>query len=511
MDTLPKKTSSLQVNLLLAIICLLILPALCFYPFHTDHSIQQAMALSLVRYHGLPYIGSWDHNFPGTILIHSAGILLFGNSMLGFRMMELLMQIAIVLSLYKLSRLWLSEGAALIGCALYAIYYIHGPGQFLGQRDDFAVLPLAWGFWCSVKAYRNPKSTKLFLFLSGLFLALACFIRPTLGVLIFVPFFTLFDIRERRARTLFIFELIGFFLIVLLWALPYFFIQDGVRQVYLSVIRFNTDIYSDAPFHWHDISNRSFLVVAFLLWWAVAMLLHRKSGRHLTGAPHSKNEKTFVIASFVALLFAAVIMRRIASYHLMPFCAFFMPVLGAALWNMKLRWKKWGSPAVISLVIVLLLSLYPWKIIISPQGKEILFSNKPLFERMIGSPQDSAAIAYVMTRTAPSDPAEVSSFFPDIRWQIERPEATRFTTLTGILLRRIDKKIPDFQQEWRAEYVHNMERVQPKFYIIQNAVDSSEDIMTQRDLLALPGFGSFISEKYALDTIVGDYYIYGRK
>ncbi len=503
---------SKRAMLLLAMISALVLPALCFYPFHSDHAIWQSIGLELYRYHGLPYLGSWDHNFPGTVLIHALGIAIFGNSVLGFRAMELLMQIAIMLSIYKLSRLWLTEGASLIACFFYALFYIHGPGQFLGQRDDFAVLPLAWAFWAMVRAFRGKESSgRLHAAMAGAMIALATSVRPTFVILLIVPFVTLFDLRNASSRKLLLFELLGFALIVFLWVLPYALTADGIRQVYLSTIRFNLDVYSHAPFHFHDISNRSLLVVAFLLWWGMLMILHRRRGTHFTEAPKSREEKRFIIASFIALLIGVIVMRRIASYHLMPFCAFFMPVIGAAVWDWKTNWGKRGTVALSVLLIGLFAGLYPWKMVFGAQGRAIFCSSKPFAERLTGDPIDSATISYVLRNTNQNDAVEVSAFFPDIRWQIDRTPVTRFTTLTALLLHPYGGTFTDFQKEWQAEYTARIEQVYPKFYIIQNAVDSNDNIFTVRDLMALPGFGAFVHRAYTLDTTMGEYYIYRRK
>jgi Dolichyl-phosphate-mannose-protein mannosyltransferase len=513
MNPYAQNLSNKRIMLLLILVCVFVLPALCFYPFHTDHAIQQSMGLALYQYHGLPYIGSWDHNFPGTILIHALGIALFGNSVLGFRGIELIMQIAIVLSLYKLSRLWLNPGASLLSCTLYALFYVHGPGQFMGQRDDFAVLPLSWAFWVTVIAFRSKfhRSKNFLLACAGALFALATSIRPTFAILLGVPFITLFSLRNAYDRRFLLYELLGFAIIVLLWALPYTLTPDGIHQVYLSTIRFNFEVYGHAPFHLHDISNRSLLVVAFLLWWAAVMILHRRNGRHFTEAPHSREEKRFIIASFIALLIGVIVMRRIASYHLMPFCAFFMPVIAAAIWDLKTRWGKRGTIALAVLVIGLFCALYPWNIVFGTEGRAIFCSSKPLAERLAGNPIDSAAVSYILHNTNQDDAVEVSAFFPDIRWQIERPSATRFTTLTALLLHPYGGTFTDFQQEWQAEYTARIEHVYPKFYIIQNAVDSADNIYTLRDLMALPGFGAFVEQAYTLDTTMGEYYIYRRK
>ena len=316
--------------LLLAMICIVGFAGIVFLSVSTATiAIYQSMGLALYRYDGLPYIGSWDLNFPGIVILHAVAIAIFGNSMIGFRTFEFFMQIAIVFSLYRLNRLWLSEGASLVGCLLYAIFYIHGPGQFIGQRDAFAVLPLAWAFKWIVEAYRSKsfRAKNYLLAGAGAFIAIATSIRPTFAILAIVPFITLFDLRQPNSRKLLLMELLGFGVITMLWLMPYALTSDGIRQAYLSAIRFNLEVYSQVPFHFHDISNRALLVLAFLLWWGAVMILHKRNGRHFIEAPQSATERKFIIASFAALLLGVIAMRRIASNHLLPFCAFFMPVI----------------------------------------------------------------------------------------------------------------------------------------------------------------------------------------
>src|ERR1035441_8001264 len=98
----------------LSLLCLLVLPVILLTPLHSDIDIQQVMAYQLYRFHGLPYIASWDQSFPGTIIIQATAIALFGNSEIGFRTMDYLFQALTVVALYRVSRLWLSEGSALL-------------------------------------------------------------------------------------------------------------------------------------------------------------------------------------------------------------------------------------------------------------------------------------------------------------------------------------------------------------------------------------------------------------
>src|SRR5437867_1551207 len=100
--------------LVLGLLSLFVLPVILLYPLHVDNDVMQAMAVELARYGGLPYLNSWDTNFPATVYIHVASIVAFGNNILGFRTMELLYEVLTLVSLYRVSRLWLSERTSLV-------------------------------------------------------------------------------------------------------------------------------------------------------------------------------------------------------------------------------------------------------------------------------------------------------------------------------------------------------------------------------------------------------------
>lgn len=102
------------VGIVLFLICVLILPAILLYPFNGDNDIWQWIASEFVRYGWLPYVRSWDNDFPGVTIVHATAIAVFGNSMLAFRVVEYVVISLTVIALYRTSRLWLSEVESLL-------------------------------------------------------------------------------------------------------------------------------------------------------------------------------------------------------------------------------------------------------------------------------------------------------------------------------------------------------------------------------------------------------------
>src|SRR5437879_2870220 len=62
-------------------------------PLGSAQAVLQSMALDLVRYGRIPYISSWDNNFPGIVFLHTIGIILLGESSIAFRIFVILIEL----------------------------------------------------------------------------------------------------------------------------------------------------------------------------------------------------------------------------------------------------------------------------------------------------------------------------------------------------------------------------------------------------------------------------------
>ncbi len=500
-----------QALLLLCLISLAVLPTLILYPFHSDIDIQQVMGFQLCRFHGLPYLGSWDSNFPGTIWLHATAIALFGNSEIGLRLFDLVVQIGVIIALYRVSRLWIARGPALLGALLYALFYVNGPGQYISQRDCFAILPLILGAGLAVKARRSEWRTGALL--AGVCFALAFWIRPTYALLAVVPCVTLFDLRTSVGRRLCYFEAFGFAIIVVLGLLPYLLTPHGLSEIYLATIRYNYEIYSHI-YTFRDYSRRVWVAVAVIAVWAGAIILHARTGREFENKPRSNPERNFVIGSMIALLLGVAIMKRLASYHFAPFFAFFLPVLATVLWeglqSRTLASRRWKQVPRYGVVVIAIAALYPWNLVVTSFSSHSICDYR--FDRNYNASQAGAVATYIEDRTAADDPVEVASFFPTVRWRIDRPFVTRFTTPQPLFTMRPEGTPTEYQLGWRKEYVAQIERVRPKFYVIENySVDSRRDLSTLSLFMTLEGFPDLLDRCYRLDTVIGKYQIYVRK
>jgi len=497
--------------IVLSLLCLLVLPVILLTPLHADIDIYQSMAFQLYRFHSLPYISSWDQNFPGIVFIQAGGIALFGNSEIGFRTMDYLVQALTLIAFYRVSRLWLGEGSALLASVLYALIYAFGPGMVMGQRDCFAVLPLVLGTGAMAMGFRSKsgRSRNMFVIAGGTLYAIATLIRPTFALMIVMPYISLFDLRKAEGRKAFVTGVIGFVIPVGLCMIPYLLTPHGLSEAYLATIRYNNEVYRN-HFHFRDSSKRAWIALIFCIGWGLAMLRHRMNGRPFQESPRSPNEKRFLIFSIASLLIGVIVMRRLASYHFVPFFAFCIPVLSSILWEWKARFGKWGRVYIALLVLAAFVMFYPFWLAVPFIGSVLHLPNASAVQ--LGPEIDVSVASYIEKNTTANDSVEVASYTsPGVHWRIERPSATRFTTIQQLMAIGSLGTYTNFQQRWRAEYVHQLEQVKPKYYVIDNSMDLENNIPTMTELMRLDGFPALIENDYRIDTTIGNYVIYGRK
>ncbi len=504
--------SSYRVAIVLVLIAALVLPGLFLYPFHADIDIQQVMGFALYRYHLLPYLGSWDSNFPGTVLIHSAAIALWGPSEVSLRLADLLFQIGTIIALYKISRYWLDAAPALLGCALYAEFYINGPGQYISQRDCFAILPILLGIWMTIASHRSETSFHTMgLIGAGIFAGIAVWIRPTFGLLLFPPFVGLFNIRTIKGRHAFLFEILGFGTVVALGLFPFVLVPNGLHAIYFATIQYNMDVYIHA-FSLSSYSRRVWIAVAFLAIWALAMIYHKMQGTGSRYKPKSRGEIQYLVAIIVALLAGVVVMRRLATYHFAPFFACFMPVLAAILWERLVR--SFPRPLLrLAVAFAMLAIVYPWRILLpSFSGNAEYYSISSLFNRSSHNSDVAHSVArYINEHSTPWEAVDLATFTsPGPRWRIDRPFATRFTTIQALLTEQPDGTYTPYQKRWQAEYVEDLRAANTKFYIVDNPPLPKNQLTTLELLYTLPGLKQLLHDDFRLNTAIGNYLIYQR-
>lgn len=238
----------------------------------------------------------------------------------------------------------------------------------MGQRDNFAVLPILLAIHAFTLAYRRNESKSRFWLLAagGAMVGIATCIRPTYVLLLPVPILTLGSIKDFRASFL-IFA--GFLLPILLMLLPFALTTDGVHQVYLATMRYNVDIYSQFPptgarlsEYFHNMLKLRTITIfvlgsAWLVVYAVSWV------RRVPCVVESVRERLFLIAMCVALLVGMFSQIGLAAAHFTPFYVCFISVLAKMLLDITRFAKRWRLVAIVVMLGMLVSVLYPWGLV----------------------------------------------------------------------------------------------------------------------------------------------------
>jgi 4-amino-4-deoxy-L-arabinose transferase-like glycosyltransferase len=130
---------------------------------------------------GQPYVDVWDIKAPATHLLYGLGLLLFGKSVFGIRLLDLLWQTATALAVARLA--WVihrRNSTASVAGLLYLVLYFSNGYWNLAQADGFLSLPLALGFLCLARAIEEDHEIQWLQ--AGMGVGAAVFFKLPLGL-----------------------------------------------------------------------------------------------------------------------------------------------------------------------------------------------------------------------------------------------------------------------------------------------------------------------------------------
>src|ERR1039457_2901398 len=123
-------------------ICGVLLSLTFAFPFIEDN-IPQAYIARRLLHRELPYVGTWDQNYPGILVVHLLALFI-GPSAVAFHAVDVALQLFMVWILYSIGNRLGGKLAGLLAALLYTMYYVlNGAGDLVGQKDVFAAIALA--------------------------------------------------------------------------------------------------------------------------------------------------------------------------------------------------------------------------------------------------------------------------------------------------------------------------------------------------------------------------------
>jgi hypothetical protein len=485
---------------------LLILSTIFLIPLNSDSDIYQVMAVDLWKYGKLPYVGSWDQNFPGIVYLHWIPVAIIGNSDLSFRLIDLAANLFSSYLLYSLARKLVRIDVALLTPLVYAIYYVSGGWWAIGQRDVFAgcfLLAAAWMF------LKRESALSRWSALAGLMIGCAALIRPTYGLML--PLLALSRLNLRSAC----FMAFGFVIPIVVFCVSYTLSGGDLYEVALATFTYNTQAYGGLAEPWSDLVAQSPFQLTILLIALSGIIMLRGSRNHGTWP---------VLAGVLTGLVSVLVMRKFFVYHfhvLFTFLIVFAVVALELLLNSVQR-RAYRTALLSSVVAILLVAFYPRHLL------GIALREEGSLEQRIKHVQSVYSIDSSFGRSIDLELArylgaekniELVSVTPAVQWMNELDRPSRFTMIHPLTITGPGGKLTPFQERWRDEYLSALEKRKPKIIAL---ADGPRFLMkyirgTPRDL-ALEirgrngqlGFAQLLEEQYVLDTTIGGYYIYTR-
>ena len=486
------------------LICAAIFSCTLTYPFNNDNALYAYMADLALKGH-FPYVGSWDQNFPGIVLVHVVQILVSGHSQLAFHIFDILLQLIGSYFLIRIGERLYDIRAGMLAAILTALYYVQQGLWMAGERDTYVSIMLLVAFYFVL----NRKKPLLV----GLLCSLAFLFRPTYAPYgaIFLIWYLITSKEIGRSMRFYIFGLTFpiLFLILLYWPLV------GLKDFLDATILFNLKVYGGSgasfslwePVRFYAISLIAVAVAAFYLW---------------------KNERTALYlwtALFAASVLSLLMLYRHSVYHYHPAMTLFI-LISAIGWIRLADFgaKKWRMAQFTIPAVVVLYFLFT-----TFRGNTIqhvlvdivngrIQSLQESYDRYEPSPEFGVRVQtevgdYLIAHTHPNDTVQMFGPYSYPQYRAGLLTASRFQTLHAITMRSAGDSLQPFQQAWRVEYMNDMRRAKPIYFIVCDAPEAFRQYyggrlgheILRNDFMEL---GTWLDSNYFAETKFGAFTLY---
>jgi MFS family permease len=500
-------------------------------PFNHDSELYQSIGWLHSAYGRIPYLGSWDQNFPGIFYLHSFVISLFGVSPFVFRTVDitahLLTAILVGLLVHRRYGLWTAIGAT----ALCSLDYMFGGYWLAGQRDGFGslLILLATASYLAAREKYSHRSSGWLLIVSGVFAGFAIAFRPTFGLMgaALGLAIVLYE-REKRWQWSALYIAGG----VLSWILilfPYLIRPGALTEFYLATVRFNLEV--------HILYRQSILLLVtrpreivydlLLGVWCVQYVRHKgwPNGQKLRLAFKTMHVETMLfIAYYIAAKLSVVLMGKYFISHYDP-----QTVLNGILGSIVLRSVlldfrshpvvRYGYGIAFAFLMVFLYasSMVPALVhnIVTGRGASLheLHAYRHYAVNDWELEYDLAA-DYLDRHAARGNPIEVWGWSTGLYWRAGCTASSRFVFMLPLIMTQQDGSVTTFQKAWQREFIDSLRHVPPKFIVIaKDSMGLGVFYFHPAAALvdSLPGFRQLLDSIYRLDTVMPHWDVYQRE
>jgi hypothetical protein len=491
--------------------CAAIFSCTLTYPFNNDNALYAYMADLALKGH-LPYLGSWDQNFPGIILIHVAQILISGHSQLAFHIFDIFLQLIGSYFLIRIGEQLYDIRAGMLAAILAALYYVQQGLWMAGERDTYVSIMLLAAFYFA--SHRKKP------FLVGFLCALAFLFRPTYApyaVIFFICYLSADVTVKGNPRRTWLRFVTGVSVPLVLFVLFYAML-GGLKDFWDATILFNLKVYGGAgasfslwePVRFYAISIIAVTVAIYYLW---------------------KKERPALYlwtALFAASVLSLLMLYRHSVYHYHPAMTLVL-LLSAIGWirATDLIAQKWRVARIAIPTMVILYFIFT-----TVRGNTIhhvladildgrIHSLQESYDRYEPSPDFGTRVQtevgnHLGAHTHPNDTVQMFGPYSYPQYRAGLLTASRFQTLHAITMRSVGDSLQPFQQAWRVEYMRDMRNTKPIYFIVCDAPEAFRQYyggrlgheILQKDFTEL---GSWLDSNYFPETKIGAFTLYRRR
>ncbi|MGH8547721.1 MAG: ArnT family glycosyltransferase [Methylococcales bacterium] len=506
------------VTVLQVLICTVLLSPILAYRMGVDQGIFAYIAERLLDGQ-LPYRDTWDHAFPGVMLIHAAELILFGKSIYLFRVFDLLWQLASAGFVFRITTRLAGWPAALLAACLYClIYQGYGPWN-TGQREGFAMLPVLWGFWLYLTA-GDRNRLRVFAGI-GFGLGLAILIKPTMLALagLYVPLL----VRVRRADLPGLLLAFGLLLLPTLLTTAFYAYQGALRDLYEACIRYQSEAYihinrgtAPLPEYWWSKAGRlGGTTLGLMFGFPPFVLLARLRQSYL-----------MLYLGFLGSVYAVFVQGTFAGYHYLPGLAIGAILIGVVFaelsarvpGDLRIRFGKATLRLDALLAVMLIAALVPHYIhkeavqnLLSLRFLGTPFPNEYRNQTVFDFTESWNTAAYLREHTQPNERIQVWGHESLVYYLAERASVSRFQTSNPLVVHAPGHALSKLQQRWRAEFMRNMREAPPVYIAIVHDDHwwwSPGEQSSWQVLDEFPEWKQFILGNYSSETRIGRFEVF---
>ena len=485
-------------------------------PLGWDHGMMATVGVDLAQ-GKMPYKDSWELKAPLAFFPYSVAWLLFGNTMWGVRIVDLLILVPLLLLYMRELRQQSDFTIAALAALLVFLWFAHQGWFFTAQPDPWASMLAAVAVCMTFPRADNTRPRPLIYYCSGLLIGMAALIKPVYLGMGLAPLisaaFAPSDFSSRWRTVLRDASLLGAgtataAAICLLYLAAGGALGDAIE----SQFYYNIGTYAKADRVSPTIAF--FRVLSFFTQGHVTILLLFAS-LVFWARPHEKVLIAQLLAWLVAGLVAVVVQ---AKYYQSHWAALFPALVACAA--LGAHQVVQGPPAssavrklaaigfalvVLQLGVELARDIRRWTILVVNGSTADYYRKYEKFytEAWWFTPAHQVEAAdHIRKNSAPDDGLYIWGNEAIIRFLADRPSPTRFGFNLPLVLDG------PYLAAYRAEVMEDLRSAPPRYIVIGLSWEGGRK---ETSLAKFPEFKDFLAKHYAFEIAFGTVHLYRRR